>query len=247
MAHHFFLPALIVPGEPAILEGENAHHALRVLRLRVGEAISLADNSGRGYLAEIIAIQKDRVVAAIKAPLESPEPRVKVTLYQGWPKGDKMDFIIEKCTELGVARIVVLVTERSIPRPDPQACTRRRERWQQKAHAAARQSRRHLIPAVDGPLELEAALAGLKPGTLLLVPWEEERSRDLRSILPAVPEEQELALLIGPEGGLSRAEIDLARKFGGLPITLGPRILRTETAGLVCLAAVMYALGELGG
>ncbi|WP_258360270.1 16S rRNA (uracil(1498)-N(3))-methyltransferase [Moorella sulfitireducens (nom. illeg.)] len=245
MAHHFFLPVPVFPGETAVLEGENAHHALRVLRLRVGETISLADSRGQGYQAEVVAIHKDRVVAAVKAPLESPEPRVKVTLYQAWPKGDKMDLIVEKCTELGVARIVVINTERSIPRPDREACARRQERWQQKARAAASQSRRHLIPAVEGPLELSEALAGLDQDTLLLVPWEEERSCNLKSVLEASPGVQELAVLIGPEGGLTRAEVDLARKFGGRSVTLGPRILRTETAGLVCLAAIMYALGEL--
>ncbi|APC07707.1 16S rRNA (uracil(1498)-N(3))-methyltransferase [Neomoorella thermoacetica] len=246
MAHHFFLPIVVAPGETVLLEGENAHHAIRVLRLRQGESITLADSNGQGYRAEIVAITEGRVAAAIKDPLASPEPRVRVTLYQGWPKGDKMDLIIEKCTELGVDRIVVLATERSIPRPDQQTCARRRERWQQKAHAAARQSRRHRIPAVDGPLGLAEALVKLRPDTLLLVPWEEERTRDLKSILATVPADRELALLIGPEGGLSRAEVDLACRFGGLPLTLGPRILRTETAGLACLAAIMYAMGELG-
>lgn len=265
MAHHFLVPAPINPAVPAILEGENAHHALHVLRLRPGEAITLADSNGQGYLAEIVALQQDRVVAAIKSTLASPEPRVKVTLYQGWPKGDKMDFIIEKCTELGVARIVVLATERSIPRPDREACGRRQQRWQQKAHAAARQSRRHRIPAVDGPMQITEALAGHKPGSLLLVPWEEERSRSLKAILDAATAEapatatppwpppgagatgvRELALLIGPEGGLTPGEVEQARQFGGLTVTLGPRILRTETAGLACLAAIMYALGEMG-
>ncbi|MDN5345489.1 MAG: rRNA (uracil1498-N3)-methyltransferase [Clostridia bacterium] len=259
MAHHFFLPGAVNPAQPVVLEGEIAHHAIRVLRLRAGETITLADNRGQGYLAEIIAIQKGQVVAGIKAPLASPEPRVKVALYQGWPKGDKIDFIIEKGTELGVARVIILTTERSIPRPDPGAAERRRQRWQQKALAAARQSRRHVVPDVGGPLDLAVALAGLQPGTLLLVPWEEERSRSLKSIFAGAAGDpsadtlpgtgsliREIALLIGPEGGWSQAEIDLIRERGGLPVTLGPRILRTETAGLACLAAIMYALGELG-
>jgi len=246
MAHHFFLPEKIDPGEPVTLEGENAHHARNVLRLRTGDGISLADSTGQGYTAAIMAVQKGRVVVRVKALLASPEPRVKVTLYQGWPKGDKLDLIIGKGTELGVDRIEVLVTERSIPRPQQGAVGRRRERWQQKALAAARQSRRHLIPVVNGPLELKAALAGIKPGTPLLVPWEEERTRSLKSVLETVTGKQELAVLIGPEGGLSPAEIDLICGHGGIPVTLGPRILRTETAGLVCLTAIMYALGELG-
>jgi len=264
MAHHFFLPGRINPGEPAVLEGENAHHALRVLRLKEGETITLADSSGQGYLAEVAACRGDRVIAAIKSARADPEPGVKVTLYQGWPKGDKLDLIIEKCTELGVARIVVLATERSVPRPGQQACEQRRQRWQQKARAAACQSRRHRIPVVEGPLELTCALAAHPAGSLLLVPWEEEPARNLQVLFtrtltepsPAIATPfpssapttgvPELALLIGPEGGLSAAEIDLARRHGGLTITLGPRILRTETAALACLAAMMYALEELG-
>ncbi|MBE3573441.1 MAG: 16S rRNA (uracil(1498)-N(3))-methyltransferase [Moorella humiferrea] len=247
MAHHFFLSVPVNPGDTAVLEGENAHHALRVLRLGVGDTVTLADGRGRGFLGEIVDVQKDRAIVMIKNSLQSPEPRVKITLYQGFPKGDKMDFIIEKCTELGVTRIVVLTTERSIPRPDTKALMRRRERWQQKARAAAGQSRRHLIPPVDGPVELQTALANLKPGTLLLIPWEEEKCRTLRSALAGFQGTGEIAVLIGPEGGLSQTEVLLAQSFGGVPVTLGPRILRTETAGLVCLTAIMYALGELGG
>lgn len=246
MAHHFFLPEKIDPGGPVTLEGENAHHARNVLRVRKGDSITLADSTGQGYTAAVVAVQKERVVVRVKALLASPEPRVKVTLYQGWPKGDKLDFTIEKSTELGVDRIEVVVTERSIPRPHQGAIGRRRERWQQKALAAARQCRRHLVPVVSGPQELPAALNAIQPDTLLLVPWEGECTRSLKSVMETVMEKQKLAVLIGPEGGLSPAEIDLARSHGGIPITLGPRILRTETAGLVCLAAIMYALGELG-
>ncbi|MGI9860785.1 16S rRNA (uracil(1498)-N(3))-methyltransferase [Moorella naiadis] len=246
MAHHFFLSTVAAPGEMVLLEGENAHHAVRVLRLRRGENITLADSGGRGYRARIASVNGDRVAVEVTEPLASTEPSLRVTLLQGWPKGDKLDLIIEKCTELGVARISVLTTERAVPRPDPAAAARRRERWQQKALAAARQSGRHRIPEVSGPLGLLEALAGLAPGSLLLVPWEEERSLGLRDVLARLPAVTEVTLLVGPEGGLSPAEIELIRNYGGRPVTLGPRILRTETAGLACLAAVMYALGDLG-
>lgn len=245
MAHHFFLPGKIDLGVPVTLEGENAHHARNVLRLRPGDRITLADSTGQGYMAAVVAVEKGRVVVSLKTPLASPEPRLQISLYQGWPKGDKMDFIIEKNTELGVAQIGVLVTERSIPRPDQGVIGRRQDRWQQKALAAARQSRRHLIPPVNGPLDLAAALAAIKPGTLLLVPWEQEHACNLRTVLETSAVKQGVAVLIGPEGGLSPAEINLISAHGGIPVTLGPRILRTETAGLVCIAAIMYAMGEM--
>ncbi len=246
MAHHFFLPHKINPNLPVVLEGENAHHARNVLRLRVGDTISLADGTGKGYEAGIIKVEKKRLVAEIKSLLANFEPRLQIGLYQGWPKGHKLDFIIEKNTELGVARIEVLITERSIPHPDQQTIKRRRQRWQQKALAAARQSHRLRVPPVNGPLELTTALPLLKPDTLLLVPWEQERKRTLKAVLEASKAKgQEMAVLIGPEGGLSPVEIDFVSGYGGVPVSLGPRILRTETAGIVCLTAIMYAFGEL--
>ncbi|NLW08206.1 MAG: 16S rRNA (uracil(1498)-N(3))-methyltransferase [Clostridia bacterium] len=244
MVHHFFLPEIINPDKEVNLTGRNAHHAANVLRLRVGDRVTVADSSGQGYLATIRSLARDRVAITIEATVASPEPRIEVSLYQGWPKGNKLDLIIEKSTELGIARIEVLLTERSIPRPAPNALERRRQRWQQKALAAAQQSRRHFIPPVNGPSELPAALAAIRPGTLLLVPWEEEHSIGLKAVLEKATASR-LAVLIGPEGGLSPAEIALIRERGGIPVTLGPRILRTETAGLACLAAIMYAFGEM--
>ncbi|MDN5347499.1 MAG: rRNA (uracil1498-N3)-methyltransferase [Clostridia bacterium] len=245
MTHHFFLPG-IKSGRKAVLTGPDGHHAVRVLRLKAGEEVTLADGCGKCYRAEVVALKGGTVELNVLAELPGSEAPIEVILLQGLPKGDKMDFIIEKCTELGVGQIWVLQTERVIPKLDAAGERRRLSRWRRKAEAAACQSRRGRIPVVEGLYDLETALARLAPDTFLLVPWEKKGGLDLRYALDSVAAGRPLAVLIGPEGGLSEREVEKARQAGGLVVSLGPRILRTETAGLVCLAAIMYELGDLG-
>lgn len=230
-----------------MLTGETGHHAARVLRLKAGEEITLADERGACFRGRVTAVLEGEVEAELLEDLPSLEPPLAVTLLQGLPKGEKMDLIIEKCTELGVKRIVPLLTERVIVRVDEQVAHHKRERWQRVARAAAQQSRRSRIPVVELPQTLRAALAGLPADTLLLVLWEGERSLGLKKVLARASPGQPVALVVGPEGGLSQEEVKLACQAGGIPVGLGPRILRTETAGLACLAILMYELGDLGG
>ncbi|MGB9660889.1 MAG: 16S rRNA (uracil(1498)-N(3))-methyltransferase [Moorellaceae bacterium] len=247
VAHHFFIPDEQLNSPKVILRGETGHHASRVLRLRIGEEITLADGRGGLFKGRVTAVRKGEVEADVLEPLASSEPPLSVTLLQGIPKGDKMELIIEKCTELGVKRIVAVLTERVITHLEDKTAARKKERWQKIARAAAQQSRRSYVPLVEGPIELASALTRLPGQTLLLVLWEEERSLGLKEVLSRVKPPAHVALLVGPEGGLSRTEVELARQAGGRVIGLGPRILRTETAGLVCLAALMYEWGDLGG
>lgn len=246
LAHHFFIPGEHLNSKKVVLAGETGHHASRVLRLKIGEEITLADGRGACFKGRVTAVRRGEVEAEILEILPSSEPPLSVTLLQGIPKGDKMELIIEKCTELGVKKIVALLTERVILCLDGKAAARKRERWQKVAMAAAQQSRRTCIPSVEGPVELGPALARLPAETLLLVLWEEERNLGLKEVLSEMKPCAHVALLVGPEGGLSRAEVDLARRAGGLAVGLGPRILRTETAGLAGLAALMYEWGDLG-
>ncbi|GFN22521.1 16S rRNA (uracil(1498)-N(3))-methyltransferase [Thermanaeromonas sp. C210] len=247
MAHHFFIPPEELRQKRIVLSGETGHHASRVLRLNIGEEISVADGRGTSFKARVVAVRPGEVVAELLEPLPSNDPPLSITLLQGLPKGDKMELIIEKATELGVSRIVGLLTERVIIKLDEEAAARKKDRWCKVARAAARQSRRASIPLVEGPCSLEEALNGMAPETLLLVPWEEERQRGLKEALSAVDFSRPLAILVGPEGGLTPAEVDRARRAGGIVVGLGPRILRTETAGLACLAVLMYEGGDLGG
>ncbi|MGI9950817.1 16S rRNA (uracil(1498)-N(3))-methyltransferase [Moorellaceae bacterium AZ2] len=247
MAHHFFIPPEQLQQKRIVLAGDTGHHASRVLRLNVGEEISLADGLGSSFKGRVIAVRRGEVVAELLEPIPSNEPFLSVTLLQGIPKGDKMELIIEKATELGIKRIIGLLTERVIMKLDKEAAARKKERWRKVALAAARQSRRASIPLVEGPWTLEEALERIPPETLLLVPWEEERERGLKEALSPVEPSRPIALLVGPEGGLSPAEVEWARQAGGIVVSLGPRILRAETAGLACLAVIMYEGGDLGG
>lgn len=246
MAHHFFIPGQHFKGGKVLLTGETGHHAARVLRLKAGEEITLADERGACFRGRVTAVLEGEVEAELLEDLPSAEPPLTVTLLQGLPKGDKMDLIIEKCTELGVKRIIPLLTERVVVRLDEKTALHKRERWQRVARAAAQQSRRCHIPAVELPRTLKEALAGLPADTLLLTLWEGERSLGLKEVLARVSPSQPVALIVGPEGGLSWEEVKMACQAGGIPVNLGPRILRTETAGWACLTILMYELGDLG-
>lgn len=243
----FFLPASNIRGDEAKLTGQDARHVKDVLRLGPGDELYLLDGTGKEYRAIIVTILPGEVSCKILEECRrDTEPRTLITLVQGLPKGDKMDFVVQKATELGASRIIPTVTERSIPRPDPERATGRVERWRRIAKESAEQSGRAVIPEVSGILPFDAAFSLLPCGTLLILPWEVETSRGLAEALSGADEAREVAVFIGPEGGFSRDEVELARKHGAVTVTLGPRILRTETAGLVVLTIILYERGELG-
>lgn len=174
-------------------------------------------------------------------------PPLRVVLVQGLAKGDRMDTVIQKGTELGAASFWPVVCKRSVVRLDPSKKSSRQERWQRIAAGAAKQCRRALVPKVVEPLEWSTALDMIPPGALVLVLWEDESGHTLKKVIQSRPRPDEVYLLIGPEGGLERQEVEEARQRGGIPVTLGPRILRTETAGPATLAMLLYQWGDLGG
>ena len=233
--HRFFADENGVQGNLARLESEDARHALRVLRLQAGARIVLFAG-GSAYAAEIADTQGGEVTARILGFLPSPEASVRVTLYQGVPKGDKMDYIVQKCTEAGVARIVPVNMPRCVSRlaADDE---KKLARWNRIAREAAKQAFRPLTPQVTPPMEMKALPEALRRHELALVPWEEARDGALRTLLsPAV---RDVALVIGPEGGMGAQEVAPLLCAGAKAVTLGPRIFRTETAGLAALVAVM--------
>jgi 16S rRNA (uracil1498-N3)-methyltransferase len=233
-----FVPPALLTGDRVEL-GDDAHrHLARVLRVRVGDPVVVFDGEGAEIDAEVIAIGPHTVTLSLGDRRRRPPPAAPITLLQAVPRGDRMDLLVQKTTELGVARIVPLVTERSVVRPTAE----RARRWQTIAQEAARQSGRADLPEVTAPLPLAEALplAAACPTRLAL--WEEERAHPLRQALTAAAA---TALLIGPEGGLTRAEVDQARAAGFLTVTLGPRILRVETAAIVAVALVQSATGAL--
>lgn len=218
---------------------EEARHAAQVLRLTPGTQVELLDGIGGLYRAELIQVSKAAVVARLGEELPSTEPRNRVTLYQGVAKGEKMDWIVQKAVELGVFRIQPVCFSRCVAQSQHKA-----ERWQRIALEAAKQCGRGRIPEINEPISLGAALAFLKNHHQCVVPWEEEQSVALSDALR--PNPSDLGLVIGPEGGLDPSEMDMLSKSGAISVTLGPRILRTETAAIAALAMVLYAMGDMG-
>lgn len=264
----FFVPADALGAETVAIVGDDAGHIARVLRMGPGDTVIAIAPGGEEYEVEISEAAPGRVAGRILRRVDRRvEPSVRVTLVQGLPKGDKMELIIQKCTELGVFRIIPAGTERSIVRLDSKKAEGRRERWQKIAREAAEQSGRTAVPEVAGVTDLAGALrmfagAHCGPGPhrgpgdgtggqgarpLGLIPWEEEKSLGLKTALRRTGRVSDVWLFIGPEGGFSPQEARSAREAGIIPVTLGPRILRTETAGMVALTMVLYEIGDLGG
>jgi 16S rRNA (uracil1498-N3)-methyltransferase len=245
--HRFFILPENISGKTAVIQGDDAHHIQKVLRLRIGEEIALCDGRGRDYTAFIRSMEKGQVTADIKAGTPTvTEPHTKITLLQGVPKASKMETVIQKCVELGVHDFVPVNTLRVVVRfADEKDSRKKALRWQRIAEEAAKQSRRGMIPPVSLPVSFEEAIKSNNSKLKLLL-WEEERQQSLRSVLQGLTEKPDsIAVLIGPEGGLDEKEANLAREYGWISVTVGPRILRTETAGMAVIAAIMYQMEDM--
>jgi len=219
----------------------------RVLRLGPGDIITLLDGKGSLYHCRI----EDKTPGAVQCRVlerhpAGGEPSLKVVLLQGIAKGDKMDTVIQKGTELGASLFVPVHCRRSVVRLDAARGAARRERWQRIAAGAAKQCRRALVPEVYKPVTWENALRLIPPGAPAFLPWEGEAGRSLKKELQSRPAPTEVYIIIGPEGGLEKEEVDEAQARGVVPVSLGPRILRTETAGLAAISMVLYQWGDLG-
>ncbi|MCL6559436.1 MAG: 16S rRNA (uracil(1498)-N(3))-methyltransferase, partial [Firmicutes bacterium] len=233
-------PRIFVPpeqwGEADVkVRGGDVRYLTRVLRLGPGDAITVLDGQGRVFAGIIKAIGKGYVSVALTREIDRDTgPAVKVSLFQAIPKGDKMDSVIQKATELGADRIVPMVTERVIVRLEDAKAAKRVERWQRIAKEASRQCGRALVPVVEPMLSLEAALERIPPGSVSIMPWEGEEETSLRRFLHGVnPHPRRVSIFIGPEGGFGLAEVEAARAKGVSTVSLGRRILRTETAGII--------------
>jgi 16S rRNA (uracil1498-N3)-methyltransferase len=218
-----------------------AHHALRVLRLSTDDVVRLFDGRGHEFTGRIAAIERGRVRVRVDDPLEPlPEPSVCIHLVQGISSGERMDYALQKATELGVASIQPVVTERSVVRLAGERAQRRQDHWQRVVIAACEQCGRSHVPEVKAILSLGDWLArdSMPSCRILLTPTGERRLADLPR--PAAA----LVLLVGPEGGLADNEQDLARARGFIGVRLGPRILRTETAAAAAMAAIHALWGD---
>ncbi|MFZ5642239.1 MAG: 16S rRNA (uracil(1498)-N(3))-methyltransferase [Bacillota bacterium] len=245
MSRFFITPEQFDSHKP-IITGPDVKHMTKVLRLRTGDAIDLLDGTGRGANAVIEHIGKDEVHCQKVGPFTpGGEPPVDVILVQGLAKGDKMDLIIQKSTELGVSGIIPLISQRTVVRVEQDRVSGKHSRWQRVAMEAAKQCRRARIPVVYSPCNLGEVLKKIPPDGFSLLPWEGERIVPLKRALPE-DSPGKVYLFIGPEGGFEASEVEEAANHGVVSVSLGPRILRTETAGMTCLSILMHKYGDLG-
>lgn len=226
------------------LTGPDLNHMKNVLRMRIGEDVWISDGSEKEYHCTIEEFQEDSAVLHILYAQESQyELPSRIYLFQGLPKGDKMELIVQKAVELGVYGIVPFAAKRSVVRLDEKKAGKKQIRWQAIAKGAAEQSGRGLIPEVEIVKTYAEALEFAKELDVILVPYElEEGMKATMSIIEAIRPGQSVGIFIGPEGGFEEQEIGQARNAGAVPVTLGRRILRTETAGITTLSILMYHL-----
>ncbi|MBM4378214.1 MAG: 16S rRNA (uracil(1498)-N(3))-methyltransferase [Deltaproteobacteria bacterium] len=239
---------MLLPGAragQATIEGDRFHYLARVLRLGAGDALRVFDGEGREFPARVERVDEGAAVLSL-GPAELSAPPRALWLLQGLPKADKFEWVVQKGTELGATDFLPAALERCVVKLDEDRGGKKVQRWQAIAEEAARQCGRADVPRVHAPARLPAALASLPTHCALLVLDEQARAPSLSEAVRALEPGQPVALLVGPEGGLARAEVEAALARGGVAVTAGRRVLRTETAALVALAAVQLLDGQLG-
>jgi 16S rRNA (uracil1498-N3)-methyltransferase len=256
--HRFFVPPETFQGRQVTITGDLVHQMTNVLRFRPGARIYLLDNTGLEYEVQLVDLGQDKVSGVVlQRAASSAEPLVKITLYQSLLKGDRFEFALQKGTEIGISEFVPVISDRCIVSNVDCIDTRKANRWQRIIVEAAEQSHRGRVPFLHPGMLFLAALERTRLEGLSLIPWESETTASIRSMLQkyfgtaenrrsSTGRRRQINLFVGPEGGFSESEIDTARKYEVHPVTLGPRVLRAETAGLVATALTLYELGDLG-
>lgn len=247
--HHFFVnPSQVNEREKQIvIRGGDVNHIRNVLRMKVSEDMLVSDGQGHDYMCRIAAFEEGTVLADITGEtFEGTELRSKIYLFQGLPKSDKMELIIQKAVELGVYQVIPVSTRRSVVKLDEKKAAAKIKRWNGIAESAAKQSRRGIVPEVTGVMTFGQAVAYAESLEWKLIPY--ENFKDIRStgeIIEKICDSSQsgsIGIFIGPEGGFDEAEVGYAVEHGIHPVSLGRRILRTETAGLMLLSVIMYHL-----
>ena len=242
--YHFFVTPEQVKGEEILIEGSDVNHIKNVLRMKIGEELQISDGNNKKYLCEIASMTSDEVCVRIKEELASDtELPSKIYLFQGLPKSDKMELIVQKAVELGSYEIIPVATKRAVVKLDDKKAAKKVERWNSISEGGAKQSGRNVIPEVKQVMSYKEAIQYAGSLDIILIPYElaegmEETRQIIESILPG----QSVGIFIGPEGGFETQEVEYAIENGAKAITLGKRILRTETAGLTTLSILMYHL-----
>lgn len=245
MQHFFVVPDQVRDGYIEIT-GSDVNHMKNVLRMKVGEQLEISDGNNKKYLCVIETLEAELVTVRIleERAAENELPS-KIYLFQGLPKNDKMELIVQKAVELGVWEVIPVATKRAVVKLDEKKAAKKRERWNGISESAAKQAGRNVIPEVKQVMNLREALSYASDLDVLLIPYElaegmQATKERIRQIQPG----QSVGIFIGPEGGFEREEVELAMEAGAYPVTLGKRILRTETAGMTMLSVLMYHLEQ---
>lgn len=243
--YHFFVEPSQIQGKRIVITGGDVNHIKNVLRMKIGEEIAVSNGEdGKEYRCGIEAFSEDEVICGLRFIKEDGvELPSKIALFQGLPKADKMELIVQKAVELGVGEIIPVAAGRSIVKLDEKKAKAKVSRWQGIAEAAAKQSRRGIIPKISEVMSMKEAIAYAGSMDVRLIPYElAEDMAKTKEIISGIRPGESVAVFIGPEGGFEEKEIAAAMERGFLPVTLGKRILRTETAGFTVLAWLMYHL-----
>jgi 16S rRNA (uracil1498-N3)-methyltransferase len=245
---YFFVAPENIFSSQVTIDEEQTRHIEKVLRLKIGEEVQVFDGCGREYTVVLRAKEGRCLIGAIIDRQTAVPPQVRVTLVQGIAKGDKMDTIIQKAVEVGCSAIIPVTTKYTVVQLEKDRAVQKVARWQAIAREACKQSRRSVVPEVKPVVRYNQLFSQLKGNTIIL--YENEDHVSLRTVVQQMksssPEAGAVNLLIGPEGGFSEDEVNLARQYGAQSAGLGKYILRTETAGLVAASIVLYEYGEIG-
>lgn len=244
--HHFFTEPSQIGEKEIRITGSDVNHIRNVLRMRPGEEVLVSDGQGKEYRCKLTEIADTSVTASIMWRLGgNAELPSRITLFQGLPKGDKLEFIIQKCVELGAVRIVPVQTKRTVVKLDAKKEQLRRKRWTAISESAAKQSGRGIVPEIGAVTDFSQALAEAAELDVCLIPYELAQGMDhTREVCSSIMPGQSVGIFIGPEGGFEESEVRAAIEAGAEPVTLGKRILRTETAGMALISVLAYLLEQ---
>lgn len=245
--YDFFADASAIGEKEILIQGSDVNHMKNVLRLQTGEQVCIHEkDTGREYRCAILSYERDIVHLQIMWSEEADrELSSKIYLFQGLPKGDKMEFIIQKAVELGVYEIIPVATKRTVVKLDAKKAAAKQKRWQSIAESAAKQSKRNIIPQIHEVIKFQEAIRYASDLEVKLIPYElADDMKKTRKIFENVGTGQSIGIFIGPEGGFEEAEVEFAKENAVMPITLGKRILRTETAGMAVLSVLMFQLED---
>ena len=243
----FFISQSQIAGKNAYIEGQDVNHIKKVLRYKTGDKIEICNkDTEENFLGEIQEIQENIIKCSNLTKIEKKaESNIKITIFQGLPKADKMEQIIQKGTEIGVSEFTPIRLERCVVKLNDKDSRNKVERWQKVAEAAAKQCKRDKLPKVNSVYNLKNVYEILKEYDIVLLAYEEEKKHQLKEELQKIKKENlKIAIIIGPEGGITENEVKELEQYGTIPVTLGKRILRTETAPIVIATIILYELGD---